>query len=342
VVVCVMGFDPWCGPARPSLAWSGPRAPGAPLPSPCARPCPPHARAPPPPGLFLSFDFSRAVTSLSLFHLSLSPWFPRVWRRDRQSLDPRGERPLPSPPLPYPSLSPLPFFFPWPRALPLTRALPCSRTRPGRVPALAACPPGRAPSRALCPLPGGPPRRAPSLPWRAPSPARALPCPGEPSPSQPLRGEPRPRRAPPLPGGPPRRDPASSRPAPPQRAPPCASPRTGGRAPVATPRSRPRPPLPEPVPWQLRAPRACTVCVPSARAACSRACDVVALRSTLVLIHFNFSLVDVLRRALHRATVHSKFVFINVCVARFVVRRFFLNLYLLRCCVVRFVARRFV
>jgi hypothetical protein len=35
---------------------------------------------------------------------------------------------------------------------------------------------------------------------------------------------------------------------------------------------------------------------------------VVARRSTLVLIHFNFSLVDALRRA----TVHSKFVFINV------------------------------
>jgi hypothetical protein len=39
---------------------------------------------------------------------------------------------------------------------------------------------------------------------------------------------------------------------------------------------------------------------------------VVALRLPLVLIHFSFSLVDVLRRALRRATVHSKFVFINV------------------------------
>jgi hypothetical protein len=39
---------------------------------------------------------------------------------------------------------------------------------------------------------------------------------------------------------------------------------------------------------------------------------VVALLLTLVLIHFNFSLVDVLRRALRRATVHSKFVFINM------------------------------
>jgi hypothetical protein len=50
----------------------------------------------------------------------------------------------------------------------------------------------------------------------------------------------------------------------------------------------------------------------SARAACSRSCDVVALRSTLVLIYFNFSLVDVLHRALRRTTVHSKCVFINV------------------------------
>jgi hypothetical protein len=39
---------------------------------------------------------------------------------------------------------------------------------------------------------------------------------------------------------------------------------------------------------------------------------VVALRVTLVLMYFNFSLVDVLRRALRRATVHSKFVFINM------------------------------
>jgi hypothetical protein len=34
---------------------------------------------------------------------------------------------------------------------------------------------------------------------------------------------------------------------------------------------------------------------------------VVVRRSTLSLIHFNFSLVDVLRRA----TIHSKFIFIN-------------------------------
>jgi hypothetical protein len=39
---------------------------------------------------------------------------------------------------------------------------------------------------------------------------------------------------------------------------------------------------------------------------------VVAWHSTLVLIHFNLSLVNVLRRALRRATVHSEFAFLNV------------------------------
>jgi hypothetical protein len=60
MVVRVVGFDPGCGPARPGPA----RAPLVPLPTPCA---------PPPLDPFVSFDFSRAITSLSLFHLSLSP-----------------------------------------------------------------------------------------------------------------------------------------------------------------------------------------------------------------------------------------------------------------------------
>jgi hypothetical protein len=60
VVVRVVDFDPQCDPAWPSPA----RVPLAPLP-----PCAPH---PPPPSLFLSFDFSRAATSLSLSHLPLS------------------------------------------------------------------------------------------------------------------------------------------------------------------------------------------------------------------------------------------------------------------------------
>jgi hypothetical protein len=64
MVVCVVGFDPRCAPVQPSPAWPGPaRAPLAPLLSPM--------RAPPSPELFGSFDFSRAATSLSLFHLSL-------------------------------------------------------------------------------------------------------------------------------------------------------------------------------------------------------------------------------------------------------------------------------
>jgi hypothetical protein len=74
---------------------------------------------------------------------------------------------------------------------------------------------------------------------------------------------------------------------------------------------RPRTPLPEPVP-RPRAPRACTVRMPSARAARSRACDRSRTALNPVLIYLNCCLVDVLRRALRRATVHSKFVFINV------------------------------
>jgi hypothetical protein len=63
-------------------------------------------------------------------------------------------------------------------------------------------------------------------------------------------------------------------------------------------------------------------CPRHAQRALARA-TVVAFCLTFVLIYFNFSLVDVLRRALRRATV-------------------LLNLYLLMCCVTRFVARRFV
>jgi hypothetical protein len=64
MVVCVVGFDPRCDLVQPSPARPGPaRAPLAPLLSPM--------RAPPSPDLFGSFDFSRAATSLSLFHLSL-------------------------------------------------------------------------------------------------------------------------------------------------------------------------------------------------------------------------------------------------------------------------------
>jgi hypothetical protein len=225
------------------------------------RPCPPHARTPPP-DPFLSFDFSRAVTSISLFYLSLSPWCPRPWNDDRRSLDPRGE--LPSPPLLSLSLLPLPFFFP---ARP-----PCPR--PYTLPLGLA--PRAAPRASL-----GRARRAP------PCPSEPLPTPGAGG-SAPARA-PLPRRARPPPRAP------ASRPCPggyalvarlvPRPGPP-------GRAlavrPRPCPRLCPRVPLPELVPRQPRAPRACTVRVPLARSACSRARDVVALRSTLVLIHFNF------------------------------------------------------
>jgi hypothetical protein len=101
VVVRVVGLDPRCGPARPARPWR-------PLPSPCARPL-----------LLISFShliFSRAVTSLSLFHppLSLSPsgalglgteitgvWIPEVS--------------FPSLSLPLSLSLPHPFFLPaWP------------------------------------------------------------------------------------------------------------------------------------------------------------------------------------------------------------------------------------
>ena len=58
-----------------------------------------------------------------------------------------------------------------------------------------------------------------------------------------------------------------------------------------------------------RAPAA-LACPQRAQRALART-TVVVRRSTLSLIYFNFSLVDVLRRALRRAAIHSKFIFIN-------------------------------
>jgi hypothetical protein len=108
--------------------------------------------------------------------------------------------------------------------------------------------------------------------------------------------------------------------------------------------------------------------VPRRRLACSwRAQRVpthvtlVARRSTLSLIYFNFSLVDVLHRALRRATIHSKFIFINelcralrratfhfkfssVDVCRRAFRRVTLNVFYnyCKCLVARSIARRVV
>jgi hypothetical protein len=87
VVVRVVGFDPQCVTTWPNLAQPGPAQPGptrAPLVPPAL---PMHA---PPPNPFVSFDFlPRSNLPLPLPPLSLSPWCPRVWRRDRRSLDPR-------------------------------------------------------------------------------------------------------------------------------------------------------------------------------------------------------------------------------------------------------------
>jgi hypothetical protein len=119
--LCVSrGFDPRCGPAQPGPAQLGPRAPGAPC-SPCA-----------PPGPFLSFDFSRAATSLS--HISLSPRGALGFGDgDRRSWIPEvSSPPLPSPlslflflPLPFPARAP--FFSP-------ARAPPAAPRRGGPGP----------------------------------------------------------------------------------------------------------------------------------------------------------------------------------------------------------------
>jgi hypothetical protein len=136
----------------------------------------------------------------------------------------------------------------------------------------------------------------------------------------PLLARPRPPRA--LPGK--HRAPAS-RPGPaPQLCPaaPCRAPGRAPPCPTTCPgRALPRPATrPRSRPWPCPQPRSCPcpdglapraparfACHRHAQRALARAI-VVALRSTLVLIHFNFNLVNVLRRA----TSHSKSVFINV------------------------------
>jgi hypothetical protein len=213
-----------CDVAQPGLV--RPSRPWCPLPSPYARPLPL-------PNPFVSFDFSHVVTSLSLFHLSLSPRgalgfgvkIAGIWI-------PEGEF---SPPLPF-SLPPPPPFFPWtcPSPVLVARApggsrpvappshpAPCALAAgeplpgepcPGPAPAapLAACPPlprraswrrlGRAASRAW-PWPRTQPRALPSA-SRAPvsSAAGAPPLPARLRPRRalPASRPPRPRRAPPL------------------------------------------------------------------------------------------------------------------------------------------------
>jgi hypothetical protein len=92
----------------------------------------------------------------------------------------------------------------------------------------------------------------------------------------------------------------------------------GGRAPLVAPRAVLAAPSPAPAHARARAPVALTPRAPArlvwhrrAQRALART-TVVVRRSTLSLIHFNFSLVDVLRRALRRVTIHFKFILINV------------------------------
>jgi hypothetical protein len=165
-------------PVRPSPA-------RAPLPSPCA---------PPPPDPFGSFDFSRAVTSLSFFHLFLS--LPRgalgfgveiagIWITGGEFF----------PPLPSPSLSPSRPLLPCvPSPVPVARAP--GGPRPGRaLPSPAPRParwPPASPSRRVAPRP---PARAP--PRRRPTPRPPSPPPL--GPGEPGLGEPSSRSAAPRP-----------------------------------------------------------------------------------------------------------------------------------------------
>jgi hypothetical protein len=71
MVMRVVGFDPRNGPAQPSPAQPGPARPGPARSGPRAPGASTHPMCPPSRDLFGSFDFSRAATSLSLFHLSL-------------------------------------------------------------------------------------------------------------------------------------------------------------------------------------------------------------------------------------------------------------------------------
>jgi hypothetical protein len=141
-----------------------------------------------------------------------------------------------------------------------------------------------------------------ALPARAPSPRRAPP----------RARPPWPRLAPPrpLPGGPPLPAPPTPRLAPSHRGlPPRASAARPGRVPPCLGHA---PPAVLPVRARApatHAPRVCTARVPSARATRSRACVRGRTALNLVLIHFNCCSVNMLHRALRRATNLSNFRF---------------------------------
>jgi hypothetical protein len=181
MVVRVVGFDPRSGPTQPSPAQPGPvrpspaRAPPTPHPAP-----PPHA---PPPPLPLSFGFP-AQQPASPSPTSLSPWCPRDWRWRSPEFGPRGE--LPSPP--FSSLSPSPSSsLPLcaPLLFPLRARVPARRRAP--APPWRGGPPLPSPARrAPVPAPCAAARRpAPPLPSRRPGPGAT---------SGPRRGLPGPRR----------------------------------------------------------------------------------------------------------------------------------------------------
>jgi hypothetical protein len=157
----------------PSPARSGPRAPGA--------PCPPHER-PPLPDLFGSFDFSHAVTSLSLSHLSLSRGALGFGDGDRRSWIPEvSSPPLPSPLSPSSSPSPSSPL----RACPLqpSCAAPVARPAPTPSPAAARPRPCSLPA-ATRPRPSSSPR---SGPGPGDGPLRAVPASGGAARPGPLR-----------------------------------------------------------------------------------------------------------------------------------------------------------
>jgi hypothetical protein len=173
--------------ARPNPARPGPVRPGP------WRPTLPRAPSSSPSLIWIS----HATTSLSLFHLSLSPWCPRDWTRRSPEFGPRGE--LPSPPLPSSSLS-LSVPFPSLRAPSLSPARGGARPPPRPAAALAPTPtprggggarPHPGPRRRSPPAPTPPPPRPRrgSAPARPRLPARGLgPCARRPGPRRGSRG----------------------------------------------------------------------------------------------------------------------------------------------------------
>jgi hypothetical protein len=224
------------------------------------------------------------VTSLSLFHLS-------------HSLSPRGALGF--------GVEIAVVWIPGGEFFPSPSPSSSPRDPPARAPCVVSGPrtlrgPGLTPSpRPPCPDEPRPPRLG-----RAHSGERTLP--GEPSPGPAPAHASRPASAArPCPC-------ALARPSPPPPRAPASRPCRGGCALAARPGGRARPralvvrPRPRPCPHLCpvtRVPHACMVRVPSARTACSRACDRSRTALNPVLIYLNCCLVDVLRRALRRTTI---------------------------------------